>query len=86
MLAESVAGELISSEIEIRSGRGETFAEAIARQRDARARLFELADRDGVLLGATGTSSQPRRSTTPGGRMRHARRATPASCAVLPEQ
>src|SRR5919197_4560743 len=55
VLAASVAGELISSEIEIRSGRGETCADAIARQRDARARLFALAERHGVLLAATGT-------------------------------
>ena len=55
VLAESVAGELIKSEIEIRSGRGENFADAVARQRDARSRLFALAARHGILLGATGT-------------------------------
>lgn len=55
VLAESVAGELISSEIEIRSGRGEGFADALARQREARARLFRLAASHGVLLAATGT-------------------------------
>jgi glutamate---cysteine ligase / carboxylate-amine ligase len=33
VLAESVAGELIKSEIEIRSGRGESFADATERQR-----------------------------------------------------
>jgi carboxylate-amine ligase len=55
VLAESVAGELIRSEIEIRSGRGETFADAVARQRDARSRLFALAARNDALLGATGT-------------------------------
>jgi carboxylate-amine ligase len=38
LLAGSVAGELISSEIEIRSGRGETFQDAVARQREARDR------------------------------------------------
>ncbi|HEY6760463.1 MAG TPA: YbdK family carboxylate-amine ligase [Baekduia sp.] len=54
-LAESISGELISSEIEIRSGRGEDLADAFARQRDYRRRLFELAARRGVLLGATGT-------------------------------
>jgi carboxylate-amine ligase len=54
-LAESISGELISSEIEIRSGRGEDLADAIARQRDLRRRLFDLAGRHGVLLGATGT-------------------------------
>jgi carboxylate-amine ligase len=55
VLAESVAGELISSEIEIRSGRGEDFADAIGRQRDLRRRLFALADARGVALGSTGT-------------------------------
>jgi len=55
VLGEAVAGELISSEIEIRSGRGADFAEAIARQREARARLFALAAERGVLLGSTGT-------------------------------
>jgi glutamate---cysteine ligase / carboxylate-amine ligase len=55
VLADSVAGELIKSEIEIRSGRGENFADAVARQRDARSRLFALAARHDALLGATGT-------------------------------
>jgi glutamate---cysteine ligase / carboxylate-amine ligase len=55
VLADSVAGELIKSEIEIRSGRGETFADAAERQREARARLFRLASERGALLAATGT-------------------------------
>jgi carboxylate-amine ligase len=55
ILAESVAGELIKSEIEIRSGRGENFADAVARQREARSRLFALAARHDAMLGATGT-------------------------------
>src|SRR5919202_3006237 len=55
VLAEAVAGELIESEIEIRSGRGSGFADACARQREARARLFRLAADRGALLGATGT-------------------------------
>jgi carboxylate-amine ligase len=55
VLAASVAGELISSEIEIRSGRGANFAEAISSQREARTRLFALAAERGVLLGSTGT-------------------------------
>jgi len=55
VLAESVAGELIRSEIEIRSGRGETFADAIERQREARVRLFRVAAERGALLAATGT-------------------------------
>jgi glutamate---cysteine ligase / carboxylate-amine ligase len=54
-LAGSVAGELIEAEIEIRSGRGETLADANARQRDARARLFRLAAERDALLSATGT-------------------------------
>jgi carboxylate-amine ligase len=57
VLAESVAGELIRSEIEIRSGRGETFADAVARQQEARRRLFALAASRDALLGATGHAS-----------------------------
>jgi glutamate---cysteine ligase / carboxylate-amine ligase len=55
VLAESIAGELISSEIEIRSGRGEDVHDALRRQRDLRARLFALAESHGIALGATGT-------------------------------
>jgi glutamate---cysteine ligase / carboxylate-amine ligase len=54
-LREGITGELISSEIEIVSGRGEDFADALARQRDRRRRLFALAEAEGVALGATGT-------------------------------
>ena len=54
-LAGSIAGELISSEIEIRSGRGEDLADAFALQRDHRRRLFALAADLGTALGATGT-------------------------------
>jgi len=55
VLAEAIAGELISSEIEIRSGKGATFADAVARQEDVRRRLFRLARECRVRLAATGT-------------------------------
>ena len=55
VLAESIAGELISSEIEITSGRGKSVEDALARQRDARRRLFELTGDRGAVLSATGT-------------------------------
>jgi len=55
VLAESAAGELIASEVEIRSGRAETFAEAVALQAERRARLFALVDSMGLALGAMGT-------------------------------
>jgi carboxylate-amine ligase len=55
VLAEAITGELISSEIEIISGRGEDLHEALAQQRDRRRRLFALAADHGVLLGSTGT-------------------------------
>jgi carboxylate-amine ligase len=55
VLSESVAGELISSEIEIRSGKGADFADAVARHQDRRNRLFELVTGEGVALSATGT-------------------------------
>ncbi|MEZ5077851.1 MAG: YbdK family carboxylate-amine ligase [Solirubrobacterales bacterium] len=55
VLVDSAAGELIASEIEIRSGRAESMTEAIELQRERRARLFELVDEMGLALGATGT-------------------------------
>jgi glutamate---cysteine ligase / carboxylate-amine ligase len=55
LLAGSAAGELIASEIEIRSGRAEGFAAALAAQRERRARLFELVDEMGLALAAMGT-------------------------------
>jgi carboxylate-amine ligase len=55
VLRDSVAGELISSEIEIISGVGEDLADALARQRERRRRLFALAATHGATLGATGT-------------------------------
>jgi glutamate---cysteine ligase / carboxylate-amine ligase len=55
LLAEAAAGELIAAEVEIRSGRSRNFAEATARQRERRARLFELTDGMGLALGAMGT-------------------------------
>jgi carboxylate-amine ligase len=55
VLAESISGELISSEIEIRSGRAEDLAGAISEQHDRRRRLFALAAEHDTALGATGT-------------------------------
>jgi carboxylate-amine ligase len=55
VLAESIAGELISSEIEIRSGRAVDLGAAFAAQRERRRRLFALAASQGLALGATGT-------------------------------
>ena len=55
VLAEAAAGELIASEVEIRSGRSETFAEAAERQRERRVRLFDVVGGLGLTLGAMGT-------------------------------
>jgi carboxylate-amine ligase len=54
VLAEAAAGELIASEVEIRSGRSLSFGEAMSRQRERRARLFKLVGEMGLALGATG--------------------------------
>jgi len=54
MLGELVAGELISSEIEVRSPKGDTFAEALAGLRAGTARLTRLALEHDTLLGSTG--------------------------------
>ncbi len=55
VLAASISGELIRSEIEIRSGRGEDLQHAIARQRDARLRLCAAPDARHKVHGSTGT-------------------------------
>ena len=41
VLAHAVAGELIESEIEIRSGRCESWGELVSKQQEARNRLFQ---------------------------------------------
>lgn len=53
-LGRAAAGELISSEFEIRSGRGENFPHAVALQASHREKLFALCRENGVALGATG--------------------------------
>lgn len=55
LLAVSAAGELIDTEIEIRSGRGESFEQAAGFQRAHRERLFGLAESMQLALAATGT-------------------------------
>ncbi len=55
VLHEAIAGELISSELEIVSGAGHDLHDAVARQREGRRRLFALATARGVALGSTGT-------------------------------
>jgi glutamate---cysteine ligase / carboxylate-amine ligase len=55
VLRDAITGELIRSEIEIISGVGADLHDALARQRERRARLFALAAAHGVSLGATGT-------------------------------
>ncbi|MFZ1925029.1 MAG: YbdK family carboxylate-amine ligase [Solirubrobacteraceae bacterium] len=55
LLASAITGELISSEIEIVSGRGENLGDALSRQREHRRRLFALTGEETAALGATGT-------------------------------
>jgi glutamate---cysteine ligase / carboxylate-amine ligase len=50
-----LVGELIASEIEIRTGRCDSFAQAAALVGERRRQLREIADPRGVALGATGT-------------------------------
>src|SRR5438128_1735374 len=51
---EHLVGELIASEVEVRTGRCTTFAEAAARLGERRAQLKSICDGVGVGLGATG--------------------------------
>jgi glutamate---cysteine ligase / carboxylate-amine ligase len=54
-LEEHLVGELIASEIEVRTGRCESFGEAAAAMGERRRQLLELAGRFDVKLGATAT-------------------------------
>jgi carboxylate-amine ligase len=54
-LHEHITGELISSEIEIISGRGADFRDGLERQRELRRELFAHVAARGAALGATGT-------------------------------
>lgn len=53
-LEEHLAGELIASEVEVRTGRCETFDEVAGKLAERRAQLLALADGLGIALGATG--------------------------------
>jgi carboxylate-amine ligase len=50
-----LVGELISSEVEVRTGRCDTFAEVAATMAERRRQLIELAAAHGIALGSTGT-------------------------------
>jgi carboxylate-amine ligase len=54
-LEDHLVGELIASEVEIRTGRSDSFEEAAARLGERRGQLFGLADAVGVGLAGTGT-------------------------------
>ncbi len=54
-LEPHLVGELIASEVEIRTGRCETFSEVVTRIPERREQLRALADKLGVALGGTGT-------------------------------
>jgi glutamate---cysteine ligase / carboxylate-amine ligase len=54
-LEPNLVGELIASEVEIRTGRCDTFDEAATKLGERRTQLFELADSVGIALAATGT-------------------------------
>jgi len=54
-LEDHLVGELIASEVEVRTGRCESFAELPATMAERRAQLQSLVEPMGILLGATGT-------------------------------
>src|SRR5215210_1938427 len=54
-LEEHLVGELIASEVEVRTGRCETFAAAVANMAERRSQLHELALSLNAALAATGT-------------------------------
>src|SRR6476661_7379485 len=54
-LEPHLVGELIASEVEVRTGRCESFADAVALVGERRQQLRALAEPRGIALGATGT-------------------------------
>ncbi|MCW2960121.1 MAG: YbdK family carboxylate-amine ligase [Thermoleophilia bacterium] len=54
-LGTAVAGELLASEIEFRTGRCETWADAVTELSDIRRRVAELATSTNAVLGASAT-------------------------------
>ena len=54
-LAPNVVGELIASEVEVRTGRCENFGEAAAAMQERRAQIHAVALDLGIGLGGTGT-------------------------------
>ena len=54
-LEDHLVGELIASEVEIKTGRCETFADVPSTMAERRAQLQALVDPLGIALGATGT-------------------------------
>src|SRR5919108_3278352 len=54
-LEDHLVGELIASEVEVRTGSCDTFDECAARIGERREQLHALAERLGGALGATGT-------------------------------
>ena len=54
-LEEHIVGELIASEVEVRTGRCIDFGEAGAKMVERRAQLHALVREQGIQLGATGT-------------------------------
>jgi len=54
-LEEHLVGELIASEVEIRTGKQESFADVPAAMAERRSQLQALVEPMGLILGATGT-------------------------------
>jgi carboxylate-amine ligase len=54
-LEPHLVGELIASEVEVRTGRCDSFADAVALVGERRQQLRALAEARGIALGATGT-------------------------------
>ena len=54
-LRAHLAGELIASEVEVKTGRCESFDEAVRKIAERRSQVLALCDSLGIALGATGT-------------------------------
>ena len=86
LLAESAAGEPIDSEIEIRSGKSASFAEAMERQRERRARLFSMAEGMGLCLAGDREPTPGPSIWTSGSSTRPTMHGCRTSCAGWPNE
>ena len=81
-LEEHLVGELIASEVEVKTGLCTSFGEAAARMGERRVQLGALADELGIALASTGTHPWSPAGRTSGSSTRRTTAGTTSSCST----